>query len=111
VSIESFLVYACDAGQGIDALVDFAKPQGHLTKKLLGLRVLLLRPLPLLPLSLQQHLDRLCQSFVALRQPVQPLIKSHYSIVENLPSPCFGAGRIELADGCGGAFRGTNSYG
>ena len=68
---------ARDAHQAVNAIGDFAEPQRNLTKKLLVLRKLVLKP------SFVIALHRRHQVY-GLRQHLQPLIKGHDLIVGGL---------------------------
>jgi hypothetical protein len=109
VVVKPFLMHSRDTRQAIDAIGHFAQPQGDLPEKLfmlrelllmlrelllmlrelllmlrellLMLRELLVRSLFVLAVGEQQHLNRFGQGFVALYQPVQPLVDGHHSIV------------------------------
>jgi hypothetical protein len=102
VVVKPFLMHSRDTRQAIDAIGHFAQPQGDLPEKLfmlrelllmlrelllmlrellLMLRELLVRSLFVLAVGEQQHLNRFGQGFVALYQPVQPLVDGHDSIV------------------------------
>ena len=77
-------MHSRDSRQAIDAVSNFAQPQGDLAEKLFMLRELFLRSLFVLTLGIEQRLDRFGQGFVALYQPVQPLVDGHDSLVNGL---------------------------
>ncbi len=102
VVIKPFLMHSRDTRQAIDAIRNFAEPQGDLPEKLFMLREFLLmlrelllmfgelplmfgelflRSLFVLEVGVQHHLDRFGQGFVALYQPVEPFADGHNSIV------------------------------
>ena len=108
-------MHSRNARQAIDAIGNFAQPQGDLSEKLfmlrefllmlrelllmlrelllmlrellLMLRELFLRLLFVLAVGVQQHLNRFGQSFVALYQPVQPFVDGHNFVTGNPATP------------------------